>query len=230
MFRLNKKQAVGIVLFLAAVGFSVAVYFLVGKPMLRFVADPEKFRDFVHQNGWYARFAFIGMMVFQMLIAVIPGEPLELGAGYAFGAVEGTVLCIVGAVIGGCLIYFLSRRLGVKFVELFFSHEKLEKIKFLKSSPKRDILFFIIFAIPGTPKDLLCYFSGLTDLSFKKWLCISSIGRIPSVVTSTVSGNEIGKQSYVTAIVAITVTLVLSAVGIAVYKTILKKHAKTKGE
>lgn len=224
--KINKKQLFGVLLFAAAVVFSVVVYLVVGRPMLQFVADPEKFRLWVAEKGWVARFAYLGMMIFQILIAIIPGEPLELGAGYAFGAVEGTLLCIAGAVIGSLIVFGLSRKLGVKFVELFFSKEKLESVKFLKSSPKRDVLLFILFVIPGTPKDLLSYFAGLTDISLKKWFIISVIGRIPSVVTSTVSGNELGNESYISAVIAVGITLAVSLVGIAVYSYICKKHNK----
>lgn len=224
--KLGKKQIVAALGFLLLIAFSVLVYFTVGKQMISFVTDAPKFREWVDGHGILGRLAFLGMMIFQMLVAIIPGEPLELGAGYAFGAIEGTLLCLIGAVLGGCLLFFLSRKLGQPFVELFFPKEKLESIKFLKSSPKRDVLFFIIFVIPGTPKDLLSYFVGLTDMSFKKWLLISFVGRIPSIVTSTISGNELGKQSYITAIIAFAVTAVISIAGIIVYKKICDKHEK----
>ena len=62
------------------------------------------------------------------------------------------------------------RRFGRELVEVFFPKEKIESLRFLQSSPKRDLLFWIVFVVPGTPKDLLCYFAGLTDLSWGKWL------------------------------------------------------------
>lgn len=81
-------------------------------------------------------------------------------------------------------------------VEVFFPEEKLKKLKFLKTTPKRDMIFFIIFMIPGTPKDLLCYFTGLTDIKFSLWLLICSLGRLPSIITSTVGGDALGTSNY----------------------------------
>lgn len=70
----------------------------------------------------------------------------------------------------------------------------------MQSSPKRDLLFWIVFVVPGTPKDLLCYFAGLTDLSWGKWLLICSAGRLPSIITSTVGGSAVGGRQYLFAI------------------------------
>ena len=84
----------------AFVAFLAVACFLVGGPLLRFIDDPEKFRAWVNTHGIWGRIAFVGMMVLQIVIAFIPGEPLEIAAGYAFGAVEGTLLSIAGAAIG----------------------------------------------------------------------------------------------------------------------------------
>lgn len=76
--------------------------------MLKFVSEPEKFRAWVDGHGIYGRLAFIGMMVLQVFIAIIPGEPLEIGAGYAFGMWEGTLLCMAGALMEARLYSCLS--------------------------------------------------------------------------------------------------------------------------
>ena len=125
----------------------------------------------------------------QVIVAIIPGEPFEIAAGYAFGAVEGTVLCLIAATIGSIVVFMLVRLFGEKLVEVFFPQKKLSTLRFLKSSPRRDFLFLVVFTVPGTPKDLLCYFAGLTDIRFPVWLLICSFGRIPSIITSTIGGE-----------------------------------------
>ena len=95
-------SAAGIALFLL---LSLAIFWFVGKPFLAFVSEPEKFRLWVDGHGIWGRLAFLGMMLLQVFVAIIPGEPLEIGAGYAFGAVEGTILCILGAGIGSALVF-----------------------------------------------------------------------------------------------------------------------------
>ena len=169
-------------------------------------------------SGLWGRVAFVGMVVFQLIIAIIPGEPLEMGAGYAFGAVEGTLLCILGCVIGSALVFLFVRRFGVKLVEVFFSREKIRSLRFLQDSRRLNLLTFIVFFIPGTPKDLLSYFIGLTDMKLGTWLLITGVARIPSIVTSTVTGDALGLQNYQFALIAFGATLLLSLGGILVYR------------
>ena len=145
---------------------SAAVGWFIGRPLVRFASRPEEFRLWVDGHGLLGMAAYVGMVFLQVVVAVIPGEPLEISGGYAFGALRGSVLCLLGGVLGSVAVFALVRRFGRELVEIFFPREKLEKLKFLQSSPKRDALFWLIFTVPGTPKDLLCYFAGLTDLSW----------------------------------------------------------------
>ena len=169
------------------------------------------------------------MVFLQVLVAVIPGEPLEISGGYAFGAVQGTVLCMLGAFLGSVVVFAFVRRFGRELVEIFFPKEKIESLRFLQSSPKRDLLFWIVFVVPGTPKDLLCYFAGLTDLSWGKWLLICSAGRTPSIITSTVGGSAVGGRQYLFAILVFAGTMALSAVGLLIYRGLCRRHEKKQG-
>lgn len=192
---INQKRALGIVFFIIFIAFFIAFAWVLGKPMIEFVSQPEKFRQWVDTHGIWGRVAFIGMTVFQIVIAIIPGEPLEMVAGYAFGGLEGTVLCIISNLIGGIIIFALVRSLGVRFVELFFSREKILSLKFLNTKKKTNALLYLLFIIPGTPKDLLSYFAGLTNIGWGSWLLITTVARIPSIVTSTLVGGALGTQN-----------------------------------
>ena len=150
------KKKIYLFAIVVALLFIAAVGYLVGKPMVDFVREPERFRAWVDSSGFMSRVIFVGMVVFQLVIALIPGEPLEMGAGYAFGAVEGTILCIIGCVIGSALVFLFVRRFGVKLVEVFFPREKIRSLRFLQDSRRLDLLTFIVFFIPGTPKDQMC--------------------------------------------------------------------------
>jgi len=211
----------GLLLFIA---LSVIIFVYAGKPMIEFISEPEAFRAWVDEKGFLADILFMGMVILQVLIAFIPGEPFEIAAGYAFGMVEGTVLCIVAITLGSMLIFWLVRKFGIKAVEMFFPMEKIRSLKFLQNSSRMNLLIFIIFFIPGTPKDILTYFVGLTDMKPATWLLISSIARIPSIITSTIGGNALGMQNYVFAIVVFTVTLLISGIGLLIYRNIQKHH------
>ena len=212
------KKKIYLFAIIVALIFIGAVGYLVGKPMVEFVREPERFRAWVDSSGFVSRVIFVGMVVFQLIIALIPGEPLEMGAGYAFGAWEGTILCIIGCVIGSALVFLFVRRFGVKLVEVFFPREKIRSLRFLQDSRRLNLLTFIVFFIPGTPKDLLSYFIGLTDMKLGTWLCITAVARIPSIVTSTVTGDALGLKDYQFALIAFGVTLALSLAGILVYR------------
>ena len=164
-FTEKEKKLIGWAAIVIFVVFTAAVCWFVGRPMGKFVSEPEKFRLWVESHGLWSQAAYVGMVFLQVLVAVIPGEPLEISGGYAFGAVQGTVLCMLGAFLGSVAVFAFVRRFGRELVEVFFPKEKIESLRFLQSSPKRDLLFWIVFVVPGTPKDLLCYFAGLTDLS-----------------------------------------------------------------
>lgn len=216
---------IGLALFIL---LTVLVAVKIGRPMIRFIDDHEKFRAWVDENGLSAKLGFIGMIVLQVIIAIIPGEPLELAAGYAFGAVMGTVLCIIGITLGSVIVFLAVRRFGMKIVCLFFDDEKIGKLKFLHYSKRRNLWIFIIFFIPGTPKDVLCYFVGLTDIHLSHWVLITSIARLPSVITSTIVAHSAGMQNYTTAVVMLIVTVAISLVGMLFYRMVIKTKNKTE--
>ena len=226
----KKKKAVGILIVAVLVLFSLAVGWFVGRPILRFVDEPAQFRAWVDGHGVWSRVIFVGMVVLQVVFALIPGEPFEIGAGYAFGALEGTILSIAGAAVGSIITFSLVRRYGMKLVRVFFSEEKINSVKFLKTSNARNMLFLIVYMIPGTPKDLLGYFAGLTDIPFPVFCLVCTLGRIPSVITSTVGGNALGTKSYEAAILVFAFTFAISARGVMIYNAICKKHKGAENE
>ena len=214
--------AASIAIFIALI---LLVAWFVGRPLLKYIQEPEKFRAWVDSAGFMGRIYFLGIQILQVVVAIIPGEPIEMGAGYAFGAVEGTLLCMFGTAAGSMMVYFFVRRFGVKAVEIFFPIEKIENLRFLNTEKKRDALMFLLMFIPGTPKDLLGYFAPLTGMGPWHWLFITAVARIPSIVTSTIGGGALGVKNYVFAAAAIGVTLAISGIGVLIYRRICAKHA-----
>ncbi len=217
------KKIISSCVIAAFILFCAAVGWLVGRPLIKFVGEPEHFRQWVEKSGLFGMLAFIGMTVFQVIIAFVPGEPLEIGAGYAFGAFLGTILCIIGITIGSLIVFLLVRTLGVKLLEVFFTYEKIKSLKFLQNEKKVSLLCFFLFFLPGTPKDLLTYFVGLTKIDFKSFLFIVAVARIPSIVTSTIGGSLLGSEKYFFAAIAFGVTLIISLIGWLIYNKISKK-------
>ena len=219
----KKKRLVTMLIVLALCLMGVATV-LVGKPLVQFAEEPEHFRAWVESKGIWGQMAFMGMVIFQVLVALIPGEPLEIAAGYAFGALEGTILCMIATTLGGTLVFLLVRKWGTRVLELYFSKEKIESLKFMQDTPKVKILAFFLMFLLGTPKDLISYFMGLTKIKLWEWVLLSTVARIPSIVTSTIGGNALGGQDYILALIVFAVTLFISAVGMAVYHQYTKRN------
>ena len=220
--RRQKITGAAVLLVLLLVG--VLLFFRVGRPMLRLVQEPEFFRTWVQEKGNWGRLAYAGMVILQVLVALIPGEPLEIAGGYAFGAFEGTLLCLLAAAVGSIIVFGLVRRFGVKLAELFFPRERLRSLRFLQSNRRRTLLFLIVFTMPGTPKDLLCYFAGLTDMKLSSWLVICSLGRLPSIISSTVGGDALGSRNHIFAIVIFAATLAVSGAGLLFFNWIQRRN------
>ena len=196
----------------------------IGIPLMKFITEPERFRAWVENHGILGRAIYVLIVLLQVAIAIVPGEPLEIAAGYAFGVLEGSLLYMIGAMIGSILVFYLVRHYGIRFLEIFFSSDKLQSLQFLKNNRKRSVLLFIIFLIPGTPKDLLCYYAGLTDMKLSTFLIINAVGRLPALLTSVVGGNALGVQSYTAAIVVFGITLLFSVIGYFIYQRISSKR------
>lgn len=224
----KQKKTLSLAAVVIFILLSLALAWFVGRPLIRFARQPEQFRAWVEGHGLWAPLAYAAMVFLQVVVAVIPGEPLEIAGGYAFGAWQGTALCLVGAVLGSVAVFALVRRWGRGLVEVFFPADKLEKLHFLlHASPKRTALLWLIFTVPGTPKDLLCYFAGLTDLPWRTWLLIATVGRLPSIVTSTVGGSALGEQNYRAAIIAFAIALAVAGVGYLIYRAVCRRHEQS---
>lgn len=220
----KKKLAIAGVVFFVLLSLALAWY--IGRPMVRMVKDPEQFRMWVNAHGIWGRVAYVGMMALQVVVAIIPGEPFEIVAGYAFGALEGTLLCMAGAIIGSVIVFLFVRRVGRRAVEFFFPREKIESLKFLRDTKRLNVIVFFIYLIPGTPKDLLAYVVGLTPMKLSTWLLITCVARLPSVVTSTVGGDALGLQNYTFAIIVFVATALLSVAGMLLYNRLYVKKTK----
>ena len=212
---------------------SVAVFLLVlilvsvfvGGPLVKTLGDPASFRAWVDARGVWGRVLFVLLVILQVVVAFIPGEPFEIAAGYAFGAVGGTLLAWLGLTLGSLLVFLFVRKVGVKAVEVFFPREKIDSMKYLNNEKALNATAFVLFLIPGTPKDFLTYVAGLTKIKLLPWVLLTSIARLPSILTSTIGGDAIGTENYSFAILVFAITALVSGAGLLVYRAIQKKRA-----
>ncbi|MBO5386950.1 MAG: TVP38/TMEM64 family protein [Lachnospiraceae bacterium] len=213
------RKVVRIILIILALLFCA----FLGYVIVKFATNKELFKTWMNDHGVLGAIIYIIMVMFQVIVALVPGEPVEIAGGYAFGAIQGTLLYLIGSTIGSMLVFLLVKKYGGEFVEMVFSNKDIKGLEFLRNK-KREVLLIFLFVIPGTPKDLLCYFAGLTTINTRVWLIVCSLGRIPSIVTSTIGGDALQRSDYAWSIVAFVIALVISLAGIIVYRIIHKKH------
>ena len=188
--------------------------------------DAHAVRAFVADHAVASRFAMVGINIAQVLLAFLPGEPIELASGYAFGFWEGTLLCLLASAIATSAIYLAVRCWGWNIVGLFFDRKDFQKYGWIQDARRLELLMLAVFLIPGTPKDFLTYFAGLTRMRFPAVLAIATFGRIPSIVTSTAAASAFGSGNYVLALVAVVVAAVLLALGAFIYRTLeARRHS-----
>lgn len=168
------------------------------------------------------------LILLQIVIAFLPGEPLELAAGYLFGGFKGTVLCLLGAFLGTAAIYFLMEKCGVRLITKMFSQEKVRKMQKIFKRKKTQMWIFILFLIPGTPKDLMTYVMPLTDVSFSKWLLIATFGRIPSIITSTYFAGSLRRCDLTSAVTIGIITIVTFVGGTIYYNRVINMPGESE--
>ena len=207
----------------------VAMVCLVGYLSYKFIADPHQFSAWIKSHGVWGYVVYVGITILQIIVTIIPGGPLELAGGYAFGAFLGTALFLLGAFIGSLISFCLVRKFGRDFVESQFSKKQIKKLAFLDDEEKLNFIFMILFIIPGCPKDLLCYVAGLTKMKLSAFCVIATLGRLPAVIGTAVGGQAIEAGNYKAAIIAFAITAGVSLVGMLIYSMIIKrKNNKNK--
>ena len=159
--------------------------------------DQEAFKKVISSYGAYAPLAFILLQVLQVVIAPIPGGAIEFLGGVLFGVKAGMVYSMIGLVLGSWLAFGLARIFEKVAVEKFVSEETRKKFDYLVEH-EGVILSFILFLLPGFPKDALCYILGLTPMHLGIFLIISTIGRIPGTLMATLQGAKAFEHQYYT--------------------------------
>lgn len=215
---MNKKELfLKIVIILAVVTFFV--YFTIELfPLFKDLLTAEgreNFKVTIDSLGIKGVFLLIGLMCAQILFPILPGEPVEILGGMCFGPIKGLLIILLGTFISTLLIIFLVKVLGKKFIYLFVKKEKIEKIensKFFKNEKKIEIIIFLLYFIPGTPKDIITYIAVLLPINIYRFVFISIIARIPSIISSTIAGSNLVDGNLLFSIGAYVVTFGVTAI------------------
>ena len=174
--------------------------------LVDFLSDSDKIKELILSYGHYSMLVFVFLQIIQIIVFFIPGEVVQFAGGYIFGPFLSFILCIAGVIVGSAVTFMISRKFGKPFVEKIVSEDSLwivKKIEAMKqhreethqSSKKKHpkTIIFILYMIPGIPKDILGYICGIADISLKEFLILSTIARSPALLISCFFGDKLDK-------------------------------------
>ena len=219
--KLNKKtlKIVFFPLFFIAMIVLIIVFFQELKTVF---GSTEAVSEWVNKQGAASWLLFIGIQIFQVVIFIVPGEVTQIAGGYLFGIGFGFLLSVTGILIGSILNFYIARISGGAFVEKIIGHHKYDKFQKVLSEDKQVFLFFMLFLIPGIPKDIVCYFAGLSRISIGKFILFSTIGRIPGIIGSVIIGSAIVKGNITVVIIVASVSVFIFILGLFLRKKFIK--------
>lgn len=169
---------------------------------------PKTLKKIITGYGAYGPLVYVLIQVAQVVVAPIPGGAIEFLGGYLFGVKVGFFYSMVGLFFGSWLAFGLARIFERVAVEKFVSPETRKKFDYLIGH-EGVILSFILFLIPGFPKDALCYILGLTSMHLGIFLLISTFGRIPGTLMACLQGGKAFDHQYITFFILFAVSCVI---------------------
>lgn len=222
MSRKNKVKIFKIILMILVIAIFIGVIIYMF-PVMKDLSTREgqiAFRDRVESSGFLGMLSLFGLQIANIFLIVVPGEPIEIIAGMCYGAFWGTIFIMASACIITTVIFFLVRKLGRKFVYDFCNKEKVQKIensKLFRNPKKIEMIMLILFLIPGTPKDLLVYLGGLLPIKASRFILISTFARIPSIISSTIAGDQLVIGQWQLGLILYAAIIVLVIIIIFIY-------------
>jgi uncharacterized membrane protein YdjX (TVP38/TMEM64 family) len=233
---LDKKKTGFVLNVIAAVLFFTVISYLTVKyapQVTTFVSDPQKFRAYLKTFGPWSAVAFMFFQILQVVIAVIPGEPIQIAGGYIFGTFWGTVYSTLGITIGYVMVFYAVKLLGLPLVKRLVPEKEFEKFSVLMNSPKLEVTVFLLFLIPGIPKDILVYIAGLTPIKAGVFFIIITVARMPAMIGSSYIGAKLQTGEYTLVTIVSAVACILFIIGY-IYKdqiiNTLHKHTSNRGK
>jgi uncharacterized membrane protein YdjX (TVP38/TMEM64 family) len=182
--------------------------------MVSIFLNREKMTAFLNSLGPLSFLGFLCVQALQVVISPIPGEVTGLIGGFLYGKFLGIILSTIGLTLGSWAAFSLSRVFGKPFVETFVNRETVARYDYLLHH-KGAFLVFLLFLIPGFPKDYLCYILGLGHLTIREFLVISTTGRFMGTVLLTLGGDYIRHHQYYRLSVLLGIAILIILISLA---------------
>lgn len=200
------------------------------RELWEFYANRNAIAQYVKDSGPYGPIVFIILQALQVVAAPIPGEATGILGGYLFGILPGLIYSTIGLTLGSCMGFGLGRWLGLPFVHRFVKQETYHRFDFLTRAGG-ELVVFMLFLIPGFPKDILCFILGVSPLPFGTFLLVSTVGRIPGTWLLSIQGAQVRGHQY-TSLFALLVLLAVALLILHLYRdrvfNWMKRHHRRK--
>ena len=193
MIKLDKKTIAGFAL--AVIVLGGISYLLYAHGFIAFFTDRRRLIGFIHEHRAYAAFIFIGLQTLQVIAAPVPGEVTGIVGGYLFGTAAGILYSTIGLTLGSWMAFVIARLAGRPLVEMVVNPDTIKRYDYVMKH-KGMFLAFLMFLIPGFPKDLLCYLLGLGHMRQRDFLLVSTTGRLLGTVLLTLGGSFFRDRRY----------------------------------
>lgn len=172
----------------------------------RYFLSPRKLGEFIASFGPLAALIFVLLQILQVVAAPVPGEMTGFVGGFLFGNMWGAILSTLGLTLGSVLAFSVARKFGMQFVEKVVKKQYIEKFNFFVTH-KGLYITFVMYLLPGFPKDALCYFLGLTRLRLLDFILMNLFGRFPGTLILTIQGSAVREGKYVAFFWLVVVTI-----------------------
>lgn len=221
MKKIKKAKAMKLIALIITIAILVitTIYMI---PIIKQINTPEgqaEFKEKITNSGLTGMLILFGLELAQVVLAVLPGEPVELLAGICFGPIWGTIFLMISVFIVTAMIYFFVKKYGKDFIYEFFPKEKVNKLensKLFKDPKKLETVIALLFLIPGTPKDLLVYIGGLLPIKTSRFLAIATLLRFPSIISSTIAGDKLLNGQWQISLLAYLITFIITIIVIII--------------
>ncbi len=177
----------------------------------RFFFDYKRLRVFILSFGPFAAVVFILIQALQVVFAPVPGEITGFVGGLIFGNVLGAVYSTMGLMLGSLTAFGIARFLGLRFVEKIVKKDYIDRFNHFVTHKGLNVSF-ILFLIPGFPKDSLCYLLGLTHMRTIDFILINIFGRLPGTLMLTMQGTAVHSEQYQHFFVLFSTSIILTFV------------------
>lgn len=174
----------------------------------------EKLKEWIASMGIGGYLVVLGIQILQILVAFIPGEPIEILSGILYGTINGTILCLCGCVIASVFVFSLVRAFGMKLLNKIFGEEKVSEFAFLQDGKRIETVLFLLYLLPGTPKDMLTYLAGISSMKLTRFVLISTFARTPTILSSTLVGATMRHGNWGISALVFGCTALIGIIGI----------------